>query len=134
MSGGFSIVIYESSISTFSFFCLVYKLFKSDLKIINLILGIFKFVDCGYIKGYLLLSYIEKLISTFDYFISYFLLVLVFSFMESSIPTILYIFSLFLVIKLHNFSPQILHFFSGYLIFLGSVDFGGYSIVAYFER
>ena len=54
--------------------------------------------------------------------------------MESSILTIFYIFSFCLVFKLYKFSLQILQFTSGYLIFLSSVDIGGYLIVAFFER
>ena len=59
---------------------------------------------------------------------------LVFSFMESSILTIFYIFSFCLVFKLYKSSLQNLQFISGHLIFLGSVDIGGYLIVTLFER
>ena len=59
---------------------------------------------------------------------------IVFSFMESSILTIFYIFSFWLFIKLYKSSVQILQIISDYLIFLGSVDIGGYLIVASFER
>ena len=44
----------------------------SDLKIINLILDIFRNVDSAYITEYLVLSYIEKLISTVGYFLATF--------------------------------------------------------------
>ena len=54
------------------FFCSVNC--KSDLEIINLILDILRYVVSPYISRYLVLSYIEKLISTVDIF-SYFLLV-----------------------------------------------------------
>ena len=54
--------------------------------------------------------------------------------MESSIPTSFYIFSFCLVFKLYKYSLQILQFISSHLIFLGSVDIGGYLIVALFER
>ena len=57
---------------------------------------------------------------------------LVFSFMESSVLTIFYIFSFCLVFKLHSSSLQILRFFSGHLVFLGSIVIGGYLIVALF--
>ena len=56
-----------------------------------------------------------------------------FSFMESSILTIHYIFGFCLFFKLYKFSLQILHLFSDHVIFLGSVDFEGYSVVTYFE-
>ena len=45
-----------------------------------------------------------------------------------------YIFSFCLVFKLYKSSLQILQFISGYLIFWGSVDIGGYLIVTLFER
>ena len=54
--------------------------------------------------------------------------------MESSILTSFYILSFCLVFKLYKSSLQILQFISGHLIFLGSVDIGGYFIVALFER
>ena len=54
--------------------------------------------------------------------------------MESSILTIFYIFSFCLDFKLYKSSLQILQFISGHLIFLDSVDVGGYLIVALFER
>ena len=60
--------------------------------------------------------------------------VLVLWFMESSILTVFYIFSFCLVFKLYKSSLQILQFISDHLIFLGSVDIGGYLIVALFER
>ena len=47
-------------------------MFKSDLEIINLILEIFRYVDSAYITGYLVLSYIVKLISTVGYFLATF--------------------------------------------------------------
>ena len=64
----FIIVIYESSFPTnrifFSIFFLVCKFSKSNLWIINLILDILKYVDSAYITGYMVLSYVKKLIST----------------------------------------------------------------------
>ena len=53
--------------------------------------------------------------------------------MESSILTIHYIFGFCLFFKLYKFSLQIIHLFSDHVIFLGSVDFEGYSVVTYFE-
>ena len=47
----------------------------SDLEIINFILDILGHVVSAYITGYLVLSYIEKLISTVGHFFSFFLLV-----------------------------------------------------------
>ena len=55
---------------------------------------------------------------------------LVFSFMESSVPTVMYSFSFFLVFKLLKSSLQIIHLISDHLIFLGSVDIGGYLVAA----
>ena len=60
--------------------------------------------------------------------------VLVLWFMESSTLTVFYIFSFCLVFKLYKSSLQILQFILDHLIFLGSVDIGGYLIVALFER
>ena len=59
-----------------AFFCLTYKFFKSYLEIINLMLDIFRYVNSASITGYLILSYIENLISTECYFFRYFLLVI----------------------------------------------------------
>ena len=58
---------------------------------------------------------------------------LVSSSMQSSILTIFYIFSFCPFFKLDKSSLQILQFISGHLIFLGSVDFSSYLVVALFE-
>ena len=63
-------------------------------------------------------------------------------FMESSILTVIFIFSFlvfelsfeFLVFELHKSVLQIILLISDNLMFLGSVDIGGYLIVACFER
>ena len=72
----FSIIINESSISTNQYFLafLVWPVNCSSL-IINLILDIFRYAVSAYITGYLVLSYIEKLISTVGHFFSNFLLI-----------------------------------------------------------
>ena len=144
--GTFSIVIRQSSVPTNQYFLtfLVCKLFKSDLESINLILGIFRYVVSAYFTGYLILTYIEKLISTIGHFLATFsLLIWVgcriisgISIMQniwdmSKRSSTVYVWS-FLVfafmessILTIKSSLQILQFISGYLIFLGSVDIGG---------
>ena len=59
---------------------------------------------------------------------------LTFSFMESSILSIIYVFTFFLLFKLYKSSLKIILLISDHLIFLGSVDTGGYLVVTYFER
>ena len=59
-------------IDIFSFFYLLCKLLRSDLEIINLIFDIFRSVGSASIIGYLVLSYVEKLISTARHFLATF--------------------------------------------------------------
>ena len=163
----FSIVIYESSISTnqyfLAFFCLVCKLFKSDLEIINLILDIFRYVISAYIIRISHTVFYRKINFNCQLFFSYFLLVNViwmsyyfnyakyfrhvqkikhclclkpFSVLISGELIIItfYIFNFCLVFKLYKPSLQILQFISGHLRFLDSVDIGCCLIVALIKR
>ena len=57
---------------------------------------------------------------------------LVFSFMESLVLTIFWTVNFCLVFKLFKSSLQIMQFIPGHLIFLGSVDIGGYLIATLF--
>ena len=59
---------------------------------------------------------------------------LAFSFMESSILTVFYISNFCLGFKLYKSSLQILQFILGRIVFLGTIDIGGYLIVTLFER
>ena len=53
-------------------FLLIRISIKSDLEIINVILDIFRYVVSASITGYLVLSYLEKLISTIGHFLAAF--------------------------------------------------------------
>ena len=129
----------------------------------NLILAIFRHVDSAYIIGYLVLSYVKKLISNAVHFLSYFLLLnklcglmslnyatyyryvqkikhyfcfgpfTVFIYGKFN-STITYIFSIFMVLKLCKDNLKIIHLISDRLIFLGSVDIRDYLVVASVER
>ena len=122
----------------------VCNLFKSDLESINLILGSFRYVVSAYFTGYLILTYIEKLISTIGNFLATFSLLIwveccIFSGISimkniwdmSKRSSTVYVWRLLVFefmessILTIKSSLQILQFILGYLILLGSVDIGG---------
>ena len=100
-------------------------------------------MDSAYIKGYLVLSYIEKIILIVGYFLAtfcslinisrklnivYVWSLLVLSFMQSFVLTILYIVSFTLIFELYKSSLQILHLISDHPLFLKRVNTEGYFV------